>query len=52
MSDPNRVDIVLRQFPDDTLDDVRLEDLIRMANSLGIHAWEMLRHFQERGGIS
>ncbi|MDV6239742.1 hypothetical protein R3J22_09445 [Trueperella bernardiae] len=52
MSDPIRIGDILGRLPADMLDDVRLEDLTRMADSLGVHAWEMVRHFEERGGTN
>ncbi|MCI7306167.1 MAG: hypothetical protein MR522_07910 [Trueperella sp.] len=52
MSDPIRIGDVLGRLPADMLDDVRLDDFTCIANSLGIHAWEMVRHFEERGGTN
>ena len=52
MSDPIRIGKILDQFPHDTLDDVRVEDATRIAHTLGITTWELVRHFEERGGTN
>lgn len=48
MSDTTTTRPNLNHLPSDFLDDLTTDDVARIADSFGIHAWELLHHFEQR----
>lgn len=45
---PN-IDQILARFPRDFIDDLPIDVAARIAESLGVHLWQIIRYFEEEG---